>query len=106
MNFKGSLPLLILFCLSQGPSHGYQLAKAIKQESQGVLDFKEGTLYPTLHSMAKQGVIEAYDQEENGRTRRCYRLTEQGRQALNEELARWERYSGAINRVLRGSISS
>ncbi len=78
MNLKGSLPLLILFVLSRGPSHGYQIAKAIRQQSQGVLDFKEGTLYPALHGLADQGMIESFEQEENGRMRRYYRLTEQG----------------------------
>src|SRR4029079_96329 len=70
MNLKGSLPLLVLHALAQGLNYGYGIAKQIKAQSQGVLDFKEGTLYPTLHGMEKQGLIAAYEQEESGRMRR------------------------------------
>jgi transcriptional regulator len=103
MNFKGSLPLLILYTLEKGPNHGYQIAKQIKLQSQGVLDFKEGTLYPTLHGLEKQGLIEAYNQMENGRERRYYRLTETGRRTLQAELGEWARYSNAVNGVLKGT---
>jgi PadR family transcriptional regulator, regulatory protein PadR len=105
MNMKGSLPLLILVVLSKGDSHGYQIAKAIKQQSSGVLDFKEGTLYPTLHNLEEQGVIEAFEQEESGRTRRYYRLTDEGRATLNRQRAEWERYSSAVETILRGAAT-
>ena len=54
MLIKGSLQMLILNVLAQGPSHGYQIAQHIKQQSRGILDFKEGTLYPTLHGLKRQ----------------------------------------------------
>jgi PadR family transcriptional regulator PadR len=100
MNFKGSLPLLILHLLSQRPAHGYRIAREIKRRSEGVLDFAEGTLYPTLHNMEKQGLIEAFEEEEKGRTRRYYRLTETGRQALARERGEWERYTCVVNLIL------
>jgi len=103
MNLKGSLPLLILHILSMGANHGYRIAKQIKLQSEGILDFKEGTLYPTLHSMEKQGLIEAYTEMKNGRERRYYRLTEAGSKMLGDEMAEWNRYSGAVNMVLRGT---
>ncbi|MCC6614467.1 MAG: PadR family transcriptional regulator [Anaerolineae bacterium] len=103
MNFRGSLTLLILYVLSKGPNHGYQIAKAIKQQSQGILDFKEGTLYPTLHGLEGQGMIQAFEQAENGRTRRYYRLTQDGRALLEEELDEWSRYSSAVNDILKGA---
>ncbi len=102
MNLKGSLPLLVLHTLAQGSNHGYQIAKHIREHSAGVLDFKEGTLYPTLHGMEQQGLIEAYDAELDGRKRRFYRLTDSGRSALRAELDEWTRYSAAVNQVLRG----
>lgn len=105
MNLKGSLPLLILHTLSEGPKHGYWIAKEIKTQSQGVLDFKEGTLYPTLHGLEKQELIEAYTEIENGRERRYYRLTEGGRDALNHELEAWQRYANAVSMVLKGASS-
>lgn len=107
MNFKGSLPLLILHVLQDAPKHGYQIAKEIKQHSRDVLAFREGTLYPALHSLEKQGAIEAYAEDVNGHTRRCYRLTDDGRALLARETAEWESYAAAVNLVLakRGGIS-
>ena len=86
MNLKGSLPLLILNHLQSSPSHGYAIAKHIKDTSDGVLDFKEGTLYPTLHGMKKQGLIEMFEEMENGRQRNYYRLTDKGRKSPTTEL--------------------
>jgi PadR family transcriptional regulator PadR len=106
MNLKGSLPLLILFILSEGPRHGYRIAKEIKTQSQGVLDFKEGTLYPTLHALEKQELIEAYTEIENGRERRYYRLTDAGRESLTKDLEEWNRYSNAVSLILKGASSS
>ena len=100
MNLKGSLPLLVLHVLEQKANHGYGIAKRIKDSSRGVLDYKEGTLYPTLHRMEKQGLIEAYQQEDSGRMRRFYRLTAEGRSVLDAERAAWLRYSNAVNLVL------
>jgi PadR family transcriptional regulator PadR len=105
MNLKGSLPLLVLHILANGANHGYGIAKQIKDESRGVLDFKEGTLYPTLHGMEKQGLIEAYQQEESGRMRRYYRLTKRGQAMLDAQREEWSRYTHAVNLVLKGAES-
>jgi PadR family transcriptional regulator, regulatory protein PadR len=101
MNLKGSLPLLILHVLSEGQSHGYQIAGHIKARSGGVLDFKEGTLYPTLHTLEKQRLIVSHAEIENGRRRRYYRLTDAGRKALTAHSEEWRRFSGAVNQVLQ-----
>ena len=107
MNFKGSLPLLILHVLQDSPKHGYQIAKEIKQQSRDVLAFREGTLYPALHSLEKQGAVEAYTEDVNGHTRRYYRLTESGRALLAREVESWNSYAAAVNLVLarRGEMS-
>jgi PadR family transcriptional regulator, regulatory protein PadR len=101
MNFKGSLAPLILQNLRGGPNHGYRIAQEIKQKSQGVLDFKEGTLYPALHGLEGKGLIASYTQEENGRTRCYYRLTEKGKRSLAKEKQEWMRFSGAISMILQ-----
>ncbi len=67
MNFKGTLPTLILEALAAEPSHGYRIAQGIKERSRGVLDFKEGTLYPALHKLENEGLVESYETVENGR---------------------------------------
>jgi transcriptional regulator len=101
MNFKGSLTTLILQNLDRGPNHGYRIAQDIKQKSKGVLDYKEGTLYPALHGLENKGLIESYTGEENGRTRCYYRLTRKGRKVLGEQREEWLRFSGAISLVLQ-----
>ena len=101
MNFKGSLTTLILQNLKRGPNHGYRIAQEIKAKSKGVLDFKEGTLYPALHGLENKGLVESYTQEENGRTRCYYRLTEKGRKSLVKQREEWTRFSGAISLVLQ-----
>ncbi len=103
MNLKGSLPLLILHNLSQAPSHGYAIAKHIKDTTNGILDFKEGTLYPTLHGMEKQGLVEKYKEVVNGRARNYYRLTDKGHQMLASELEEWHAFTRAVNTVLEGT---
>jgi DNA-binding PadR family transcriptional regulator len=67
MNFKGTLPTLILEALTQEPCHGYRIAQKIKERSEGVLDFKEGTLYPALHKLENDGMVESYETIETGR---------------------------------------
>lgn len=100
MNIKGNLALLILHTLSTGTKHGYLIAKEIEQKSEGLLVFSEGTLYPTLHALAKDNLIEAIEQEVDGRKRRCYHLTTAGRKALHHEREQWTQYSRVVNLVL------
>src|ERR1700683_1868087 len=101
MNFKGSLAPLILQNLRRGPNHGYRIAQEIKQKSKGVLDFKEGTLYPALHGLENKGLIESYTEVENGRTRCYHRLTKSGKQVLARQHKEWEQFSGAISLILQ-----
>jgi transcriptional regulator len=103
MNLKGSLTTLILQNLSRGPNHGYRIAQDIKQKSKGVLDFKEGALYPALHGLEGKGLIESYTEDENGRTRCYYRLTKKGKASLAEQKQEWTRFAGAINLILQES---
>ena len=100
MNFKGTLPTLILEVLAQEPSHGYRIAQKIKERSDGVLDFKEGTLYPALHKLQNESLVESYEGVESGRTRRYYRITQSGRKALNKDRAEWRQLSRAVSIIL------
>jgi len=86
LNFKGSLPTLILHNLSQGPNHGYQIAQEIKQKSKGVLDFMEGTLCPALHDLEAMRLIPSHTRTVNGRPRCGYKLTEKGKKALTKQM--------------------
>ena len=100
MHLKGTLPLLILHLLREGPLHGYALAQQIQQQSDGLLDFKEGTLYPLLHSLEARGLIESLVREENGRSRRYYRLLEAGLRQSARDRAEWDAYVRVVNRIL------
>ena len=102
MNVKGSLPLLVLHTLTTGSKHGYRIAKEIREKSGGVLDFAEGTLYPTLHDLEKRGYIQSFEEEARGRTRRCYRLTDSGQRELAQERAEWMQFSQAVQTLLGG----
>ena len=101
MNFKGTLPTLILEALARETSHGYKIAQQIKERSQGVLDFKEGTLYPALHKLENDGLVESYEGVESGRPRRYYRITKKGRAALAKDREEWRELSRAVNMMLR-----
>jgi PadR family transcriptional regulator, regulatory protein PadR len=103
MNFKGTLPTLILQALAQEPSHGYRIAQQIKATSKGVLDFKEGTLYPALHKLENEGQVESYEGVENGRPRRYYRITESGHTTLSRDRAEWRELSQAVTILLEGA---
>jgi len=100
VNFKGTLPALILEALLREPSHGYRIAQRIKERSHGVLDFKEGTLYPALHKLENEGLVESYESVENGRPRRHYRITKNGRATLAKDRSEWRQLSRAVTLIL------
>ncbi|MBI9049909.1 MAG: helix-turn-helix transcriptional regulator [Anaerolineaceae bacterium] len=104
MNIKGTLPLLIMQCVSYEAKHGYQIAQQIKQKSEGVLDFKEGTLYPTLHKLQANGYLKSFSEEIKGRTRHYYQLTSNGAKFLEEERKEWNQVVKAVSLALEQSI--
>jgi PadR family transcriptional regulator, regulatory protein PadR len=100
MNFRGTLPTLILEAVEQEPSHGYRIAQGIKQRSQRVLDFKEGTLYPALHKLENDGLVASFEGVEKGRPRRYYRITKSGREVLAKDRSEWRDLSRAVTLIL------
>jgi transcriptional regulator len=100
VNLKGTLPLLILRVLREGPRHGYRIAQEIKRQSDGVLDFREGTLYPALHAHENSGLVRSFERSQDGRTRRYYRLTARGSRALESEREHWRELSRAVDAIL------
>lgn len=100
MNLKGTLPTLILEVLAHEPTHGYRIAQHIKERSEGVLDFKEGTLYPALHKLEHDGLVVSRDTVENGRPRRSYRITPAGRTILATDRTAWRQLSRAVTLLL------
>lgn len=98
---KGSTVILILNMLEREPMYGYKLIKEISQHSGGVFSFKEGTLYPILHSLEADGLVEAFWTEEEGnRKRKYYRLIDKGRLYLKEKQTEWVTFRSAVDKVL------
>jgi transcriptional regulator len=99
---QGTLDLLVLRTLQTGPQHGWGIAQRIQQISEEVLRIGQGSLYPSLHRLEHEGWIEAeWGSSENNRRAKFYRLTRAGSKRLADEMASWERLSGAVTRVLR-----
>jgi PadR family transcriptional regulator, regulatory protein PadR len=98
---QGTLDLLILKTLSLQPMNGWSIAKRIVQVSQEVLQVQQGSLYPALHRLERQGWIKAeWKASENNRRAKFYSLTAAGRKQLRSELDNWRRLSSAIGLVV------
>ena len=99
---QGTLPLLILRTLATGPNHGFAIARRIQQISKSVLKIEQGSLYPALHRMELDGVIESFwGTTENNRRAKYYRLTRRGVRELTSETERWQSIAGAIAAALQ-----
>ena len=101
---RGSLDLLVLKTLSLMPMHGWGIGQRIQQISKGTLEVNQGSLYPALQRLEKQGlVVSEWGETEAGRRARYYTLTATGRRALGEELESWKRFSAGLEAVLRST---
>src|SRR5579862_9148317 len=99
---QGTLDMLILRTLQWGSQHGHGIGVAIRASSQDALQVEHGSLYPALHRLRKQGLIQAeWKMTENKQRARYYELTAKGRKALAREESRWNRMVDAIARVMR-----
>jgi len=93
---------MILRTLQTEPRHGWAISERIQQISQDVLQVNQASLYPALHRLEHQGWIQAeWRVSELGRRAKCYQLTSSGRRQLTVEANKWERMSGAIDRVMK-----
>jgi PadR family transcriptional regulator PadR len=100
---KGNTPTLVLAVLKDGPRHGYGIARDIERRSGDALRFKEGTLYPVLHALERDGLIAGEWQKEEGeRERKVYAITPAGLAALEARARTWREFATAIGRVIGG----
>jgi PadR family transcriptional regulator PadR len=101
---RGTAELAILSVLEDGPLHGYELARRIEQQTKGALRFTLAALYPMLYRMEQQGWIRgSWETANNGRRRRCYRLTPTGRRKLSPLRKEWAELFGALRRLAKVS---
>jgi PadR family transcriptional regulator, regulatory protein PadR len=99
--FKGSTTILILSLLDRQSMYGYQMIREIEKRSSGVFKFKEGTLYPILHSLESDGLVDSYWDESNGeRKRKYYKITDKGKRQFKEKQQEWTIFRSAIDQVL------
>jgi PadR family transcriptional regulator len=98
---KGHLDVLLLAAVAAaGKSHGYALAKRLREQSQGLLDLGEGTLYPALHRLESSGLVASSWATVGGRRRRVYGITPAGRDVLARERAEWGAFARAVDAIL------
>jgi transcriptional regulator len=98
---QGTLDMLVLRALQLEPMHGWGIAERIEQWSERVLQLGQGSLYPALYRLERQGYIRSeWRVTDNNRRARYYSLTASGRRYLTDSLAQWRRVSRAINLVL------
>ena len=101
---RGTLDVLVLKTLSWGPTHGFAVARWIRETTRGTLQIDDGALYPALHRLEHRGWIAAeWGLSENNRRAKFYRLTPPGRAALRAQSAGWRRYAEAVAAVLEAT---
>lgn len=97
---SGSTSMLILRLLEDKDMYGYEMIENLEKKSQNVFKLKAGTLYPLLHSLEEKKCLKSYEQEVNGKVRKYYSLTKEGKRYLKEKKQEWQEYSQAVLNVL------
>jgi PadR family transcriptional regulator PadR len=97
----GTLNLLILRALQDGPLHGLAIQRRLRDASDSALSVEEGALYPALHRLEAEGLLGAeWGTSDKNRKAKFYRLTAKGRRHLRREAARWTAHAQAVFRTL------
>jgi transcriptional regulator len=98
---QGTLDLLVLKVVALGPLHGYGIAHRLQQLSNDVVQVQQGTLYPALHRLENRGLLASeWKMSDTGREAKFYRLTRNGRRAMDSEEASWRRLSDAVGLII------
>ena len=98
---QGTVDLLILRALQQGPAHGYEVSRWVRQRTHAVLKLEDAALYQALHRLEDRGWIDSeWGLSENNRRAKFYQLTAEGKRQLRAEVSAWKRYAEAIFNVI------
>jgi PadR family transcriptional regulator PadR len=100
---KGTTTVAILKLLvdEEEPLHGYEIIRRLEDRSEGYFSFKEGLIYPRLHQMEQDGLLESHWLGKPGtRRRKVYTVTEEGHRQLKVEMKRWQTFSQQMNQLL------
>jgi len=102
----GSTSMLILKLLDEKDMYGYQMIEELSRKSNDIFHLKAGTLYPLLHNLEQQGMIDSYDKiADNAKTRKYYAITGSGKKAFADKKAEWKVYAKAVDKVLKGGVT-
>jgi transcriptional regulator len=97
---KGHLDSLVLAVVAASPAHGYAVIQELERRSGGTFALPEGTVYPALHRLEREGLLASAWSDANGRRRRVYRLTQRGRRRLDANRSEWRTFARAVDAVL------
>ncbi|QDU39042.1 lineage-specific thermal regulator protein [Maioricimonas rarisocia] len=97
---RGSLDLMVLAVLTDGPKYGYLIQQRLKESSGERLQVQAGTLYPILHRLEQDRLVQASWDESTGRRRKWYELTTAGRQRLTSRVQEWNDFVACIQGVI------
>ncbi|MCY6960235.1 PadR family transcriptional regulator [Clostridium brassicae] len=103
---KGSTVILILKLLDKKTMYGYEMIKSIEEKSNGIFSFKEGTLYPILHTLESKNLVESFWEQGDGkRKRKYYKITDKGKLELKEKKEEWNTFRTAVDKILWEGIT-
>jgi PadR family transcriptional regulator PadR len=98
---RGTLDLVVLRTLRDGPNHGYGIARTIQETSEGLLNAETGSLYPALRRLEARGWIQgSWTVSDRGHQVREYRITSDGKRQLDKEQRRWQDVARAMSLIL------
>lgn len=99
----GSTAVMVLRLLAEKPMYGYQIVKELQQRSEGYFDLEQGTLYPTLHRLEKDGLVRSqWEVIAEGPSRKYYHITDLGQMELAKSARQWSDFSRHLLKLLDG----
>lgn len=97
---SGTNSMLLLRLLEDQDMYGYEMIEMLQRKSNNVFTLKAGTLYPLLHSLEGKNYLSSYDRDVNGKQRKYYSITKEGRKYLQSRKEEWQEYQTAVLNVL------
>lgn len=104
---KGTTAMLVLGVISRQELYGYRIIKEIERQSGQIFSLREGTLYPILHAMEQDGLLDCrWEHTESARKRKYYRITRKGQRELSRLRAEWKAYASMVEKIVDGESAS
>ena len=102
---RGTLNTILLETVSRRPVYGYEICKAVNVKTDGYFNLREGSLYPALHRLEREGLLKSYwEKTDSGRRRKYYQITDIGITELANKRQEWKQFSSAVERVLANMV--